>query len=238
MIGHLKDVTSLKKRAHAEFTLSQAAASVTALDRLIFKEPLSATFKMPKLIELDTPRLHMRQWHSDDKKPFAHLNADPRVMEFFPSCLDRPASDAMVERLQSLIADRGWGFWAVEILGGANFIGFVGLHVPTAQFPFAPCVEVGWRLAYEHWGNGYATEAATAALQFGFETLNLPEIVSFTALQNNRSRSVMCKLKMQPDSNTFKHPSLPVGHALREHCLYRLSRENWFRAKHSTKSHR
>jgi RimJ/RimL family protein N-acetyltransferase len=182
---------------------------------------------MAKLTELSTPRLHLRQWHPDDRELFAHLNADPRVMEFFPSCLDRATSDAMAERLQSLIADRGWGFWALEIIGGAQFIGFVGLHIPTAELPFSPCVEVGWRLAFEHWGNGYATEAATAALQFGFETLNLPEIVSFTALQNDRSRSVMRKLNMRLDPNTFEHPSLPIGHALREHCLYRLSREDW-----------
>jgi RimJ/RimL family protein N-acetyltransferase len=182
---------------------------------------------MTEPIKLYTSRLRLRQWHPDDREPFAHLNADPRVMEFFPSCLDRCASDAMADRLQSLIAERGWGFWAVETLGGANFIGFVGLHIPTAELPFSPCVEVGWRLAFEHWGNGYATEAATAALQFGFETLNLLEIVSFTALQNNRSRSVMGKLHMRLDPNTFKHPSLPIGHALREHCLYRLSREDW-----------
>lgn len=182
---------------------------------------------MVDLAKLSTPRLLLRQWQPDDKEAFACLNADLRVMEFFPSCLDRAASDAMAERLQSLIADRGWGFWAVEIIGGAKFIGFVGLHIPTAELPFSPCVEIGWRLAFEHWGNGYATEAATAALQFGFESLNLPEIVSFTALQNNRSRSVMGKLNMRLDPNTFEHPSLPIGHALREHCLYRLSREDW-----------
>jgi RimJ/RimL family protein N-acetyltransferase len=185
---------------------------------------------MTDLKKLYTQRLHLRQWHPDDKEPFARLNADPRVMEFFPNCLDRSASDAMAERLQSLIAERGWGFWAVEILGGAKFIGFVGLHIPTAELPFSPCVEIGWRLAYEQWGNGYATEAAKAALKFGFEDLNLPEIVSFTAVHNDRSRSVMHKLNMRPDPNTFEHPSLTVGHALREHCLYRLSHEDWVKS--------
>jgi RimJ/RimL family protein N-acetyltransferase len=184
---------------------------------------------MTELIELSTLRLRLRQWHPDDKEAFASLNADPRVMEFFPSCLECSASDAMAVRLQSLIAERGWGFWAVEVLGGEKFIGFVGLHVPSPELPFSPCIEIGWRLAFAHWGKGYASEAARAALQFGFEVLNLPEIVSFTAIGNDRSRSVMNKLRMREDPETFEHPALPIGHPLREHCLYRLSREDWLR---------
>jgi RimJ/RimL family protein N-acetyltransferase len=182
---------------------------------------------MTELVELDTPRLRLRQWHPDDRIPFAHLNADPRVMECFPHCLDRVDSDALAKRLQSLIAERGWGFWAVEVVGVEPFIGFVGLHIPAAELPCSPCVEVGWRLAFKHWGNGYAPEAAKAALRFGFEVLNLPEIVSFTAVNNARSRAVMHKLNMHLEPHTFEHPSLPVGHSLREHCLYRLSRSDW-----------
>ncbi len=184
---------------------------------------------MTKLIELSTRRLRLRQWHPDDKEAFTSLNADPRVMEFFPSCLERSASDAMADRLQSLIALRGWGFWAVEVLEGKKFIGFVGLHIPSPELPFSPCVEIGWRLAFDHWGKGYAPEAARAALQFGFEVLDLHEIVSFTAICNARSRSVMGKLRMREDPETFEHPALPVGHPLREHCLYRLLREGWLR---------
>jgi RimJ/RimL family protein N-acetyltransferase len=148
-------------------------------------------------------------------------------MAFFPNCLPRPDSDALAERIQSLISQQGWGFWAVEVFGGEKFIGFVGLHIPSSELPFSPCVEIGWRLAFEHWGKGYAGEAAGAALQFGFESLNLPEIVSFTALQNKRSCAVMQKLRMRLEPNTFEHPHLPPGHALREHCLYRLIREDW-----------
>jgi RimJ/RimL family protein N-acetyltransferase len=184
---------------------------------------------MTELIALSTPRLRLRQWHPEDKKPFADLNADPHVMEFFPSCLKRADSDALAERIQSLISERGWGFWAVEVLGGERFIGFVGLHIPSPDLPFSPCVEIGWRLAFEHWGQGYATEAARAALQFGFEKINLPEIVSFTAIHNKRSRAVMSRLGMCPALDTFEHPSLPAGHALREHCLYRLARQTWLR---------
>ena len=182
---------------------------------------------MPELIELETERLRLRQWIESDREPFARLNADPRVMEFFLSILDRAASDAMIDRLQTKIADRGWGFWAVELKQDNQFIGFVGLQIPRADFPFSPCVEIGWRLAFEYWGKGYGTEAAEAALKVGFNRLELPEIVSFTTIENHRSSAVMERLGMNQAVETFEHPSLPVGHPLREHYLYRLSRERW-----------
>jgi RimJ/RimL family protein N-acetyltransferase len=181
----------------------------------------------PRPIEFDTDRLRLRQWRADDREPFAQLNSDPRVMAFFPCLLDRAASDAMAERIQSLINERGWGFWATELKSTGEFIGFVGLHVPIAELPFAPCVEIGWRLAHRHWGHGYATEAARGALRVGFDMLQLSEIVSFTAVGNARSRAVMERLGMLPRAETFQHPALPVGHPLREHCLYRLSRARW-----------
>ena len=182
---------------------------------------------MTELIEFETERLRLRQWIESDREPFASLNADPRVMEFFPSILDSAASDAMIDRMQTKIAERGWGFWAVESKQDNQFIGFVGLHIPTAELPFSPCVEVGWRLAFEYWGKGYATEAAQAALKVGFNRLELPEIVSFTAINNHRSSAVMERLGMSRDVETFEHSALPPGHTLREHCLYRLSREKW-----------
>lgn len=178
---------------------------------------------MAKPIELLTERLRLRQWNDADYAPFAALNADPRVMEFFPAPLTRSESDAMAERCRSLIEERGWGFWAAESKATHQFIGFVGLHIPSAELPFSPCVEVGWRLAFEYWGRGLATEAARAALKFGFEGLGLPEIVSFTAIGNARSRAVMERLGMR-ESGTFEHPQVPAGNALRPHCLYRLSR--------------
>lgn len=178
-------------------------------------------------IEFETERLRLRQWRTTDREPFAVMNADPRVMEFFPVPLDRVESDAVADRCQALIAERGWGFWAAEIKGSGEFIGFVGLHVPTPQLPFSPCVEVGWRLAHAHWGKGFATEAAKGALRVGFEELGLSEIVSFTAVLNSRSRSVMQRLGMIEETATFEHPAVPVGSPLREHCLYRLSREHW-----------
>ena len=180
-------------------------------------------------IQFHTERLRLRQWRSSDYEPFAALNADPRVMEFFPSTLEREASDAGIARCQSTIAERGWGLWAAEIRSSNEFIGFVGLQVPTAPMPFSPCVEVGWRLAYAHWGKGFATEAARAALRIGFEQLELQEIVSFTAVNNRRSRAVMERLGMQEAEATFEHPSVPAGSPLREHCLYRLTRARWLR---------
>jgi RimJ/RimL family protein N-acetyltransferase len=182
---------------------------------------------MAAVIEFDTERLRLRQWLDADREPFARLSADRRVMEFFPSVLDRAASDATVDRVQALIAERGWGFWAVESKTDRQFIGFVGLHIPKVDLPFSPCVEIGWRLASEYWGKGYATEAASGALKVGFERLCLPEIVSFTAIINRRSRAVMERLGMDLDAETFEHPHIPVGHPLREHCLYRLSRAKW-----------
>lgn len=188
---------------------------------------------MNQPIEFNTDRLRLRQWRSSDRKPFAELNADPRVMEFFPSTLSPEASHAAVDRWQAQIAERGWGLWAVEIRETREFIGFVGLQEPQAPLPFAPCVEVGWRLAYAYWGHGYATEAARAALRVGFEQLRLEEIVSFTAVINRRSRAVMERLGMREDNTTFLHPNVPEGSPLREHCLYRFTREEWERHQSS-----
>ena len=178
-------------------------------------------------IAFETDRLKLRQWVATDRQPFAALNADPVVMEHFPAVLDRSASDAMAERCESIIAERGWGFWAVETKETGQFIGFVGLNIPTAELPFSPCVEIGWRLASLFWGKGFATEAASAALRIGFEVIRLPEIVSFTALSNIRSQAVMERLGMQRSPETFDHPNVPPASSLREHCLYRLSSDQW-----------
>ncbi len=174
---------------------------------------------------LETERLVLRQWRESDKVPFATLNADPRVMAHFPSLLSQSQSDAMLERLRDLIAERGWGCWALEFKGTGEFIGFTGLHVPSAALPFSPCVEIAWRLGHAHWGKGYATEAARAALRIGFDTLMLDEIVAFTSLGNLRSQAVMQRIGMR-SSGTFDHPALPEDSALRQHCLYRLSRSD------------
>ncbi len=179
--------------------------------------------------DLETPRLRLRAWRDADLEPFAALNADPRVMEFCPASMTRAESDAMADKIRSLMSERGWGFWAVEIKEGASFAGFVGLHIPNVSLPFSPCVEVGWRLAAAHWSKGYATEAARAAIGFGFGTLGLEEIVSFTAAGNARSRRTMERLGLCNHGQVFEHPTLPEAHPLRRHVLYRLHRSAWER---------
>jgi RimJ/RimL family protein N-acetyltransferase len=173
--------------------------------------------------ELQTERLKLRRWLPEDRKPFAQLNSDARVMEHFPAPLTREESNTMVQRIEAHFEHHGFGLWALEVPGVAAFAGFVGLMIPRFEAPFTPCVEIGWRLAFDHWGRGYAPEAARAVLRFAFERVRLSEIVSFTAVGNLRSRRVMEKIGMShdPDSD-FDHPALPAGHALERHVLYRI----------------
>ncbi|MDQ6899813.1 MAG: GNAT family N-acetyltransferase [Candidatus Dormibacteraeota bacterium] len=173
--------------------------------------------------ELRTQRLLLRRWRESDRLPFAALNADPVVMEHFPRTLSRRESDASIDRIEANFASHGFGLWAAELLGSEVFIGFVGLSLPTFDAHFRPAVEVGWRLARPHWGQGYATEAARAVVSFGFDQLKLGEIVSFTVPENIRSRRVMERLGMTHDPHEdFEHPLIPAGHPLRHHLLYRI----------------
>jgi RimJ/RimL family protein N-acetyltransferase len=175
--------------------------------------------------ELRTDRLLLRRWLRDDHEPFARLNADPRVMEFFPGVLSREESDAMVDRIEAHFDKHGFGLWAVEVPGVTRFAGFVGLAVPRFEAPFTPCIEVGWRLGADHWGRGYAPEGARAALAFAFGPLGVEEVFSFTVPANVRSRRVMEKIGMtHSPADDFDHPLLAEGHPLRRHVLYRLRR--------------
>jgi RimJ/RimL family protein N-acetyltransferase len=175
--------------------------------------------------DLSTDRLWLRRWLPDDRIPFAKLNSDPRVVEFLPGALSREESDAVADRIEAHFQRHGFGLWAVEIPGVTQFAGFIGLSIPRFEAPFTPCIEIGWRLDAEYWNHGYATEGARAALAFGFGSLELEEIVSFTVPGNVRSRRVMEKLGMTHSaSDDFDHPVLPEGHPLRRHVLYRLRR--------------
>lgn len=179
------------------------------------------------MIEFATPRLRLRQWRDADREPFAVMNADPAVMEFFPSLQSRASSDASIDAWRSQLAAQGWSNWAVELVESGEFIGFTGLSIPRRALPFSPCVEVGWRLARAFWGRGFATEAARGALKVGFEQLSLAEIVSFTAIGNQRSRAVMARIGMHNANADFEHPGVPEGHPFRPHCLYRITRSQW-----------
>ena len=179
-------------------------------------------------LERRTDRLLLRRWREADREPFAELNADPEVMEFFPATLSRAESDAMVTRIEHRMRDNGWGLWALEVTVGEHagrFAGFTGLARPTWNPAFT---EVGWRLPRWAWGHGYATEAAREALRVGFEELRLDEIVSFTTPTNQRSRAVMERLGMTRDpADDFDYPTIAEGHPLRRSVLYRLQRNDW-----------
>jgi ribosomal-protein-alanine N-acetyltransferase len=170
----------------------------------------------------------LRRWRPSDREPFARINSDIAVMEHFPSTLSRTESDAFAERIEAGFDQRGYGLWAVEIPDEAAFIGFVGLALHDFPAHFTPAVEIGWRLARDQWGKGFATEAARTAIADGFERVGLSEIVSFTATTNVRSVAVMQRLGMTHNpADDFDHPRLPVGHRLHRHVLYRLGRANY-----------
>jgi RimJ/RimL family protein N-acetyltransferase len=175
---------------------------------------------------LTTERLVLRPWRPTDLEAFAALNADPRVMEFYPATLTRPEAEAVFRKLEQRLGQHGLCKWAVELKETQAFIGSVGLNVPDYPLPFSPCVEVGWKLAFDYWGHGYAQEGARAAVSYGFEKLRLAEIVAFTSAINERSRKVMERIGMtyDPDSD-FDHPHVAEGHRLRRHVLYRKRRD-------------
>ena len=181
--------------------------------------PISTSTK--QLIELETERLKLRAWQESDLQPFAELNADKDVMHYFPSVLTREQSDNLADKFQHLILDHGWGFWAVELKATGQFIGFTGLNIQPEQFIFSPCVEISWRFAKQYWHQGYATEAAKACLKFAFETLQLKEVVSFTAVHNTASEHVMQRLGMQAMFE-FNHPALTQESPLSRHILYKI----------------
>ncbi len=174
-------------------------------------------------MELETERLRLRRWRTEDREPYAALNADPVVMEHFVAPLSRAESDEHVDRIEAFFAEHGWGLWAAERVDTGAFIGFIGLGVPRFEATFLPGVEVGWRLAKEHWGQGFAPEGAREALRFAFDDLSLPEVLSFTAVGNANSRRVMEKIGMRFDRE-FDHPSLPDADRIRRHALYTLRR--------------
>ncbi|HXR38417.1 MAG TPA: GNAT family N-acetyltransferase [Terracidiphilus sp.] len=173
--------------------------------------------------DLTTARMILRRWREEDRKPFRAINADARVMEFFPAQLTAEETDQTIARIEEHFDRYGFGLYAAELIETREFIGFVGLNVPGFTAPFMPAVEIGWRLACEHWGSGLATEGAQAVVRYAFETLGLRGLVSFTVPANLRSRRVMEKIGMLHDrSGDFDHPRLPEGHPLRRHVLYRL----------------
>ncbi|TMP41140.1 GNAT family N-acetyltransferase [Pseudoalteromonas citrea] len=185
---------------------------------------------MIHIFEPKTKRLQLRQWTPEDLDAFFAMSSDSEVMKFFPHTLSREESDATAKKCQSLIEKNGWGVWAVELIDSKEFIGIVGLYNPTAELPCAPCVEILWRLSRKYWGHGYATEAAEAVLQIGFEELNFNEIYSFAVVKNHSSRAVMERLDMVNTGENFLHPDVPNPEHLREHCIYKFSQLDWVKS--------
>jgi len=178
------------------------------------------------MAEIETDRLLLRRWRDSDRGPFARMNADPAVMEYFPALLSRAESDYLVDQIEAHFERQGFGAWAAELRATGAFIGFIGLAVPRFEAPFTPCVEIGWRIDAACWGRGLATEGAHAVVRHAFDVIGLNEIVSFTVPANTRSRRVMEKLGMTHDpSDDFDHPHLVPGHPMRRHVLYRLRRD-------------
>lgn len=169
--------------------------------------------------EVRTDRLRMRRWRDEDREPFAAMNADPQVMRHFPAPLDRAASDTFLDRIEARFEEQGYGLWALEVVDGPGFVGFTGLNPMPDGVPGAGGVEVGWRLARSAWGNGYATEAALAALDVA-RAAGLTEVWSMTAVTNLPSQAVMRRIGLRRHG-TFEHPAVPVGHPVRPHVVYR-----------------
>ena len=180
---------------------------------------------MHERIALETPRLRLRAWHDADLDPLAQMCADPRVMRYLPGLLSRDECAALIARFRLHFAHHGFGIWALERKDDGCFIGMLGLSWCKLPLPFCPAVEVAWRLAHDHWGKGLAQEAAEVALECAFERLKLPEVVAFTSELNEASQRLAERLGMQHDpGEDFDHPDLPLGHPLRPHRFYRLTR--------------
>ena len=175
-------------------------------------------------IFIETPRLILRDWLESDNEPYIALNADPQVMEFLPSVLTREQTLAQIDRIAGAIAENGYGFFAAERKDSGQFIGFTGLNYVTFEGDFTPCTEIGWRLSRESWGQGFATEASKACLEFGFDKLGLNDIYAFTAVGNSRSENVMKKIGMVK-MGTFDHPLVADDSFLKKHLLYRVGRD-------------
>lgn len=185
---------------------------------------------MGELDELLTARLRMRRWRGCDREPLAAINCDPFVMEHFPAPLTRAQSDELIAEIESHFERHSYGLWALQERTSGELIGFTGLEVVTFQARFTPAVEIGWRLARSAWGHGYASEAALAAPGAGFERAGLDQVVSFTALANERSQAVMRRIGMSHDrSDDFEHPGVPPLHSLSRHMLFRITAAEWAR---------
>jgi len=178
-------------------------------------------------MELETERIILRQWKSEDLPLFAEINSDKDAMEHFPNLLTRKQSDELASGIKEEISTIGWGFWAAELKENRRYMGFVGLYTPQTIFPFSPCVEIGWRLHPEYWGYGFATEAGKKSLEYAFEVLKLNEVVAMTTVTNLRSVAVMNRLGLKDTCENFMHPGIPANNPAAKHRLFKITESCW-----------
>lgn len=171
---------------------------------------------------ITTARLGLRPWHKSDFEPYADMNQDAEVMKYFPSLFDLEQTRQSMQRQIDQQQASGFCFWATDRLDTQALIGFIGISRPRFKTSFSPCIEIGWRLMKEHWGQGLATEGAMACVSYARDELQIPELFSFTPLSNKPSERVMQKIGMQL-LGTFRHPKIPLEHPLNEHLLYHIS---------------
>lgn len=176
------------------------------------------------MITLETQYLILRQWREADFEFYATLTSNQEVMKFFPKTLTKEESRRAGEKFRRLLNENSWGFWAVEEKSSGRFLGYAGLHAPQTQFPFSPCVEIGWRMEDRYWENGYVQEAGEAILKSAFEEIGLDEIVYFSSIHNHKAESVVNRLGMKKEDEIFYHPFVEIGHPLSEHYLYKIRR--------------
>ncbi|KQR23931.1 hypothetical protein ASF79_01415 [Agreia sp. Leaf335] len=188
---------------------------------------------MTATAQLETPRLILRRWRSSDREPYAAMNADPEVMRYFPAVLSKERSDLSAERIDAGFDLHGHGRWAMERGDTGEFIGFTGVGPMPEGVPGSDGMEIGWRVARAHWRQGFALEAATAALDAAFAPDAAPtlhEVNSITAVINEPSRGVMRRLGMR-HIDDFAHPVVPEGSPIRAHVRYVLTRDEWMRSR-------
>lgn len=183
-------------------------------------------FVMTLIIE--TERLYLRTWEPSDAQPYWIINQDAKVVEFLSGSMTMEEVKQFMDRANQQQETKGFTLWATELKATHELIGFIGLNYPNWDAHFLPALEISWRLGSQYWGNGYATEGAKAALEFGFNTIGLDEIISFTVPMNHRSIRVMEKIGLQRDQQgDFHHTKLPLDHPLSWHVLYRLKKINF-----------
>ncbi|NWQ42821.1 GNAT family N-acetyltransferase [Bacillus sp. EB106-08-02-XG196] len=175
------------------------------------------------MIYLETSRLKLRDWEDTDLEPFSRLNADEKVMKYFPKTLSSEETTVFYKSIISEFIECGFGLYAVDVKENKEFIGFIGFHRANFEADFTPCVEIGWRLKQEAWGKGYATEGAAACLQYGFKELGFSDIYSFTADVNTPSKNVMIKIGMS-FIKYFNHPKIEIKSPLNTHVLYHIKK--------------